>query len=164
MQTHAPLEDGATARELAELREDLEAVTSHVRMLVEQQEEALRREAALLSAAAAAREQARRREEEHARDVADRERRWDEERAGHRAALAEAADRERSLRDELAALHEQFARHARDTDLLRADRDAMRARLERFRRSLTGRVYAGVRSVGGRVLRLAGRRGAGRAA
>lgn len=162
METRTPPGSDATAREVAELREDLEAVTVHVRLLVEQQEGSLRREDALRAAVVAAREDAACREDELRREAAGREQRWAEDRAALRAELAAAADRERRLRDELAASREQLTRHAHETDLLRADRDALRARLDRLRRSLPGRVYARVRSLGGRVLRLTA--GAGRAA
>ncbi len=110
-------EQHTTARtEAEELRQDLEAVNSHLRMLVEQQEASLRRERDLRAQIVAVHDQLMRRDEDYRKSCAD-------------------------LQDRLKEAQEQLAQREQLTHQLVADRAALDARMERIRNSLPGRVF-----------------------
>jgi len=151
-------EQHAAARhEADELRQDLDAVNAHVRLLVEQQEASLRRERELRAKVLEWHDLLRRRDDElreankaiedGKRQAAEAEGRvavWAAEtRQWYEGQMAAAAAREKDL-------HDQLARERHNAHLLREDRDALDRRLSWFRQSLPGRVYRRAKRLLGR--------------
>jgi SAM-dependent methyltransferase len=125
-------EQYSTARtEAEELRQDLEAVNSHLRMVIEQQEASLRREKESRARLLALHDQMLRRDEEYRKSTEDLQTQVKQTEAWWQARLQEA-ERQLALRDQ--AIHQ-----------LVAHQDALAARLDRFRRSLAGRAFKLVR-------------------
>jgi SAM-dependent methyltransferase len=142
----------AARRELEEVREDLQAADSHLRILVEQQQASLTREKELRARAEEAHDALARRDEE-VRGLREAAMNGEQLQAKLQEAAAQVLRQEEEIRELRGKLSESGEkrkwREERYTELL-AQRDALEARLNRFRNSLPGRFLRAVRKLFGR--------------
>jgi O-antigen biosynthesis protein len=129
----------AAAQELDAVREDLQAANSHLRILVEQQQASLAREKELRARLEEGQDELERREQQSQaklQEAAAQLLRQEEEIGNLRGKLWEAGEQLKWREQRYAELH--------------AERDALEARLGRFRNSLPGRLLRLVRRALGR--------------